>query len=361
MQFAYSGFVEQALARYTQGCQAIESGNLVEAAARFNQSSTLNPSVEALVDLAEVQIALGQWDEAVTSASAASHWARELKPNPHYAIKLKQLTVRFKSESRQQSALPPFSQQIEIIIQSKLNTRPLVQKLVDIAGISTDGASTLKGKQLFYDMVIGKKPDDWDDSLEIMAQQQGFSSNELMQSRHQKNCLYLNAPLMTVAQNIPSQLFLAQDILNTLVMLGPQIEPLFIRIGTSGVTHTPERLYKFASGNAYLALINTFTLVVRDDDGGIFTSGMHALGYADAKMSAPVVHSGLAISVLHEFLECTLVNNILPATEVMMFGSAAAQFQFSANPGPFSRSYLGSTAFNPNGLWTLTPAARAGS
>lgn len=365
MQFAYSGFVEQALARYTQGCEAIASGNLKDAAKHFSQSSSLNPSVEALVGLAEVQIALGQWDEALASLGTASFWAREMKPTPQYAIKLKQLNARFKSESKPMTTLPPFSQPVEILIQSKLNLKPLVKSLADIAGIiggahSASPVSSLKARQLEYGLIIGEKPDGWDETIAIMALPLNATQNDVVSARHHKNCIYLTCPAAGIAQSIPGQMFLAKDIMDTLLSLCARVDPLFIRIGTSGAMHTPERLYRLGAGNPTMALVQTFVTTMRDDDGCMFTCGMHALGYADAKLSGPIVDVSLVTNVLHEFLECTIANNILPATEVMTFGSAAAQYQFNAIPGPFPKAFGGTAGFNHNGMWTLTPAG-AGS
>lgn len=357
MQFAYSGFVDQALERFTQGCRAIESGNLAEAATRFNQSFAINPSIEALVNLAEAQIGLGQWDEAVVSVSAATEWSQQLKPPPVYAIKLKQLSARFRSEGHQHKQLPPFSQRVEVAIQSQLGTAEIIRRLSDIAGISTDGASSLKGKKLFYDMVIGPKFVGWDEMIDLVAPQIPASDNAIRAAHKQKNLLYLTGPLQTIAQNIPSQPFLAQDILDTLQLICPKLDVLFVRIDTSGVVHTADRLYKGAAGRKYRAFIDTFTMAVRDDDGGIYTTGMHAVGYPDAKMSGHVVSTQLAIDVLHEFLECMLVNNIQGSSETMTFGSAVAQYKFDATLQPFPRNdYLGTTAFNRNGMWVLTPA-----
>jgi tetratricopeptide (TPR) repeat protein len=349
---------EQAHLRYEEGLSALSRGEHKQALKSLSVSISMNPTIEAYVERAEANFCSGNIEAALDDLERAealtgpSGWAQDLES------RVEQARNRYIAAQETDIDAPPPEERLSFMLPTTLpalaEVMAALSELPDV--FSTDGATIIRSDgTVIYDMELLGKKEDWAQVILQLTVEDQLSPEQLQLIDRHLQFIHISAPNLDYAQSTKSQPDLAIEALTTVRLLAQQLNSPAILFRNSNRVHTQADLEELVDNMSAETLLSAYVKLLHDlDSHQVFSTGMHALGYADAQVSDTLVDSEVAPDLIVEFLMFELINNVWQGDATIDFQSAVTGKEYLVELVECERfTEPGEARFNPNGVWTF--------
>ncbi|MBS2006212.1 MAG: hypothetical protein JST01_04185 [Cyanobacteria bacterium SZAS TMP-1] len=251
------------------------------------------------------------------------------------------------------SAEKPSQEIIVAIFGRWANTAEIAARLADSSCRNFCQGRTLINKQfgrVIYDLEIRERDPALSSSV-ISCGAGRLSPREIDAVHEHTHYVVLTGPVSAVVSHVQSQVEAALDMLNTVAALIQDLSGDVVHVATAGISHTLESWVDMNNQCNESATVNAF--VQRIGGGGVFFScGMHAFGYADARLTEDLPPAEGA-KVLFEFLLHSLTTGLNNQGSPFVFQSQSVEGGFRATIGQCTEWRKDSALYNRFGVWNL--------
>lgn len=334
--------------------QAAASGKLAEAARELETALGFVKSPGALLELAELHFSLGNFETAFNRACAGLSQISEHDNDSTEGLRaaLEHCKQRALGAKTTQDNLAPFKSALSSAIFVRARDRAeVLHRLVSASTVSTDGVTVGGNGGVFEMSVEAVGPTERHSCLDVYENMLslGYLDRSVFKALRQANyAVRVTGPATSAAQSFPNQQAFAKSFLRTTSAMMDATGGQLIWSFHSGLLLDADEWRRCAqSGYTFNALV-----MMGFSERHAHSFGMHAIGYADLRVHAPMNASNYR-EVIQEFARFQALNyNKLPPQ--CNFYSAAHDRTFTAQWQKCQYSDVNPFFWNPNGMWVLT-------